>query len=84
MQDGYANQRREVIKGLFSAAEKGNVTALKRLDDMGRVGSAADRVRRRGDKEPELGKKEQRQADAKNVTGIFAPPLPPKLVVDNK
>lgn len=86
LQDGYANQRKAVIAGLFDAASKGNVTALKRLDDMGRKAGASEAIDRRGKKAPEAGKKEQIQAAAEQIEGIFAPPKPPqlKLVSDNK
>ncbi|TAI67588.1 hypothetical protein CWO89_01870 [Bradyrhizobium sp. Leo170] len=89
---GYANRRREVINLLFEAAKAKNTSAIKRLDDMGRASGAAAAVNARGAKaapeakEPapeKLGKKEQRKQAAQAVVGKFAPPEPPKLVVNN-
>lgn len=94
--DGYANRRRQVTKMLFDAAQEGNVTAIKRLDEMGKISGAAEAMRNRGGaaptaaapvKEPKaekVGKKEERKNTAAMVEGKFAPPPPPKLVVSNK
>jgi hypothetical protein len=93
LENGYANRRKQVIGKLFEAAESGNVSAIKRLDEMGKVAGAAESLRNRGSaKQPEAkaapkapppGKKEQLQQAAESVTGIFAAPAPPKLVVNN-
>lgn len=89
LRDGLANRRKEVTEMLFKAARSGNMTAIKRLDDMGRAAGARDRVMRRGEKPkaapkaPELGKKEQRQEAAERVGGKFAVPAGPKLAIDN-
>ena len=40
-------------------------------------------MRGRETKAPKLGKKEERQIAAQNVGGKYAPPEPPKLVVNN-
>lgn len=77
---GAAKKRAEVISMLYRNAKKGNVSAQKALEAMTRsvvapeagVGAGAD-----------LGKKQQQQAAAERVTGVFAPPEPPKLVVNN-
>lgn len=85
--DGHAQRRKEIIGVLFKAARADNVTAAKRLEEMGRLAGAAEAVSRREKKEPAPGKKEQQQAAAEAVaTGQsrYAPPEPPKLVVNNK
>lgn len=81
---GAANRRREVIGLLFATARKGNVSAQKKLEEMGRVAGAAASVKGREAKAPRLGKKEEQAAAAKAVTGKFAPPEPLKLVVNNR
>jgi hypothetical protein len=82
--DGHAQRRKEVIGMLFGAARGGNVAAIKKLEEMGRVAGAAESVKQRETKAPKLGKKEEQKAAAKAVGGKFAPPAPPKLVVDNR
>lgn len=81
--DGHSNRRKEVIGILFEAARKGNVSAAKRLDEMGRIAGAAASVKGRETAAPKLGKKEQQQEAAAQVVGKFAPPSAPKLVVNN-
>ncbi|WP_028034115.1 hypothetical protein [Chelativorans sp. J32] len=83
LENGHANRRREVIGYLFEAAAAKNVAAIKKLEEMGRVSSAADAVKGREAKAPKLGKKEERRIAAENVGGKFATPEPPKLVVNN-
>lgn len=82
--DGHAQRRKEVIGMLFGAARSGNVAAIKKLEEIGRATGAAESVKSREAKAPKLGKKEERKAAAKAVGGKFAPPTPPKLVVDNR
>ncbi|NLS07619.1 hypothetical protein HGP14_30615 [Rhizobium sp. P32RR-XVIII] len=84
--DGHAQRRKEVIGLLFKSARDGNVAAQKKLEEMGRASGAADAVKARETKasEPRRGKKEEQKAAAKAVGGKFAPPTPPKLVVDNR
>ena len=84
LSDGHSNRRKEVIGLLFTAARKGNVSAAKRLDEMGRVAGAAEAVKRREAPAPKLGKKEQQQEAASQVGGKFATPSGPKLVVNNR
>ncbi len=90
--NGYANRRREVVNLLFEAAKAKNTSAIKRLDDMGRVAGAAAAVNGRGGKMPKPekapvaekpGKKELRKQAAAQVSGVYAPPPPPRLAVDN-
>lgn len=100
LEDGPARKQKEVIGLLFESARKsGNVSALKRLAELGQIAGAAAAIESRGrprkkvdpaDVEPERpiaapkpGKKEQRQAAANAIGGKFAPPDPPRLVVDN-
>ena len=81
--DGHAQRRKEVISLLFDAARGQNLAAIKKLEEMGRVAGAAEAVKGREAKAPKLGKKEERQIAAQNVGGKYAPPEPPKLVVNN-
>lgn len=85
--DGHAQRRKEVIGLLFAAARAGNVTAQKHLDQLGRAVGAHESVKARETPAPKLGKKEEQLAAAQAVAaGVskFAPPAPPKLVVDNR
>jgi hypothetical protein len=82
--DGHAQRRKEVIGLMFDAARSGNVAAIKKLEEMGRVAGASEAVKARETKAPKLGKKEERRIAAENVGGKFATPQPPKLVVSNK
>lgn len=82
--DGHAHRRKEIVGILFKAARADNVTAAKRLEEMGRVAGAAEAVKGRETNAPKLGKKEERQIAAANVGGRYTPPEPPKLVVHNR
>lgn len=82
--DGHAQRRKEVIGLLFTSARGGNVSAQKKLEEMGRVASAEASVKARETKAVKLGKKEEQQQAAERVSGKFAPPTPPMLVVNNK
>lgn len=84
--DGHAQRRKEVIGLLFTAARNGNVAAVKKLEEMGRAAGAAEAVKAREPKAASVGKKEERQAAAEAVAAgqsKFAPPAPPRLVVNN-
>lgn len=78
----------QIKQGLGGNAAALNA-ALAQLDKV-RVVSAERKVAKRGSAhqhktaKPKLGKKEERQAAAEAVAGKYAPPEPPKLVVDNK
>lgn len=67
---GHAERRREVVGLLFKTARKGNVTAIKKLEEMTRIaGADADAL---GQPEAparpaKLGKKAQAQAEAEAV-----------------
>lgn len=82
--DGHAQRRKEVIGLLFSSARSGNVSAQKKLEEMGRAVGAAEAVKQRETKAPKLGKKEEQQQAAERVGGRLAAPAPPKLIVDNR
>jgi predicted transcriptional regulator len=82
--NGTAKKRAEVIGMIFRSAKKGNVSAQKKLEEMSRIAGAAEAIKGREKKVPEPGKKEQEKIAAANVTGKFAPPAAPKLVVDNR
>lgn len=80
--DGHAQRRSEIIGLLFTSARNGNVSAIKRLDEIGRAAGASEAIDRRGrTPEPKLGKKEQRQLAAEGVSGKFATPAAPKLAL---
>jgi len=81
--DGHAQRRKEVIGMLFSSARGGNVSAQKKLEEMGRVAAAAESVKQREPKTAAVGKKVQQQQAAENVGGKFAPPAGPRLAVNN-
>lgn len=83
LSNGTAKKRAEIIGMLYKAAKRGNVTAQRKLEEMSRVAGAAEAVKGRETKEPEPGKKEQEKIAADQVTGKFAPPAAPKLVVNN-
>lgn len=80
--NGHAARRKEVIGMLFKSARDGNVSAQRKLEELGKVGGASEAIERR-EKAPKLGKKEERRLAAENVGGKFATPQPPKLVVNN-
>jgi hypothetical protein len=90
LENGYANRRKEVTAWLFKAAKEGNVSAIKRLDEMGKLSRAAGALSERVNSPPgqakptKLGKKEEQQIAATQVGGKFTAPAPPKLVVDNR
>lgn len=66
--DGFSGRRREVISLLFAAARKGNVTAIKKLEDMTRLAGAEASFDGAGadapPKPPKLGKKDVAAAAA--------------------
>lgn len=81
----------QIKQGLGGNAAALNA-ALAQLEKV-RVVKAERKVAERGSahqqqkaaaKPPKLGKKEERRAAAEAVDGKYAPPAPPKLVVDNK
>lgn len=77
---GAAKKRAEVVELLYASARDGNVSALKALEALTRAVVAPEGGAVAG---AELGKKQQQQQAAERVTGVFAVPEPPKLVVNN-
>lgn len=82
---GAAMKRAEITAMLFKAARKGNVSAQKHLELKAQTAAAAQAMsdHEAPAKVEKFGKKEQQQAAAARVEGVFAPPEPPKLVVNN-
>ncbi|CAA2142760.1 hypothetical protein HYPP_03781 [Hyphomicrobium sp. ghe19] len=76
---GAAKRRGEVLLAQYRAAVAGNASAQEKFLRKGEITSAADRVA----PSEKPGKKEAMQTAASNVTGKFAPPPAPKLVVNN-
>lgn len=69
---GFSRRRREVIGLLYEQARKGNVAAIKKLEEMTRTAEAAAEFEkpaadRAPAKEPKLGKKEQAQKEAETA-----------------
>jgi hypothetical protein len=77
---GAAKITAEIMMARYNSAKGGNVTAQNKLLEVAGAVRAQDR---RAPAEPKPGKKEERQAAAEKVSGKFAPPEPPKLVVNN-
>lgn len=72
---GAAKVKAEAIDLVYDSAKAGNVQAQRKLLDMGTADGTATLA----------GKKEQRAAQAQKASaGKFAPPAPPKLVVNNE
>jgi hypothetical protein len=82
---GADSKRLKVLKDLDKASSKGNASASKQLLERYEVAKAAQVLRDREQpgepaREAKLGKKEQQQQAAEQVTGKFAPPPAPKLL----
>lgn len=78
---GTAKVRADLLMARYRSAMGGNVAAQNKMIDQVAAQQAQQKVS--PVKEPKLGKKEERKAAAKAVGGKFAPPAPPKLVVNN-
>ena len=76
----------QIKQGIAGNASALNA-ALNTLDKV-RAESAEARIKEREkpkqEKAKKLGKKEEKQLAAQNVSGKFAPPSGPKLIVDNR
>ena len=87
---GFAARRKEIVGMLFKSAREGNVSAQRKLEEIGKVAGAAEEVDRRTSQPPvppappKLGKKEEANVRAVDANVRFAVPTPPKLVVDNR
>ena len=85
---GLAKRRQEAVEILFKAARKGNVSAAKRIEEMTRIAGAAAAIEVRAEpatpKPETIGKKAATKAAAEGITGKYATPAAPKLVVNNE
>ncbi len=80
-----AKVRAELLMARYRSAMGGNVSAQnKMIEQVSAVDAQNKRAPEKPEKQPKLGKKEEKKAAAQAVAGIFAPPSPPKLVVDNR
>lgn len=77
---GAAKVRADIIMARYRSAMDGNVSAQNKMLETAGAAQARDK---RVPAAPKLGKKEQQALAAKNVGSRFAPPAPPKLIVDN-
>lgn len=79
-----ANVRADLIMARYRSAMGGNVSAQNKMIEQVSANEAQERRAPKEPKAPKLGKKEEQKVAAKAVGGKFAPPAPPKLVVDNR
>ncbi|HTV69316.1 MAG TPA: hypothetical protein VMF90_12335 [Rhizobiaceae bacterium] len=77
---GAAKVTAEIMMARYNSAKGGNVAAQNKVLELAGAVRAQEK---RAPAEPKPGKKEERQAAAERVSGKFAPPEPPKLVVNN-
>ena len=82
---GYAQRRKEVVSLMFKEARAGNASAIRRLEEIGRVANASIEKQERPADVPKVkaGKKEMQQAAAQAVSSIFSPPSAPRLAAVN-
>lgn len=81
LQNGPSRFRREVIGMLIVSAKSGNVSAQRKLAAM--TGFDIDDPVEQLDSKKKLGKKELQQNKAENVSGKYAAPEPPRLIINN-
>ncbi|KAB0682020.1 hypothetical protein [Aureimonas leprariae] len=69
LNNGHANRRKEVIGLMFQSARSGNVSAQKKLEEIGRVAGAEAEFERQSKPRAEarLGKKEQAKREAETA-----------------
>lgn len=85
MEIATAKVRADVLWARYQSAMKGNVSAQNRmLEQVAASAAHQKKAPEKPEKQPKLGKKEEQKNAAKAVGGKFAPPAPPKLVVDNR
>lgn len=91
--NGRAKVGAEIMIAQITSAKAGNVSAQKACLERARLLDVDESVRARGNqvvdavmlpRAEKLGKKEERQRAAEAVTGKFAPPAGPTLVVSNR
>lgn len=80
-----AKVRAELLMARYRSAMGGNVSAQNKMIEQVSATAAQRKVSpEKEDRKPKLGKKEEQKIAAQNIGGKFAPPSPPKLVVDNR
>lgn len=83
---GHAQRRKEVIGMLFKEARGGNVSAMRKLEELGRPPGDQDGSAARpadAPRQAKLGKKQEQQQAAEQIAGKYATPPAPRLVVSN-
>lgn len=78
--NGRALIKREAMRLLMRSARQGNVSAQRKIYAI--ANDEDDEVKIPGTRR-KVGKKEEVQIKADNVSGKYAPPEPPRLIVDN-
>jgi hypothetical protein len=82
--DGYAQRRREVVSLMFKEARAGNASAIRRLEEIGRMANSdKDAPAKPAAGKP--GKKQVQQEEAQSIAseGIFSPPAGPRIAAVN-
>ncbi|MGV1913849.1 hypothetical protein [Agrobacterium vitis] len=80
-----AKVRAELLMARYRSAMGGNVSAQnKMIEQVSAVDAQTKRAPEKAESKPKLGKKEEQKAAAQAIGGKFAPPTPPKLVIDNR
>jgi DNA-binding CsgD family transcriptional regulator len=80
-----AKVRADLLMARYRSAMGGNVSAQnKMIEQVAAVDAQARRSPEKAEKPVKLGKKEEQKNAAQAISGKFAPPEPPKLVVDNR
>lgn len=79
-----AKVRAELLMARYRSAMGGNVSAQNKMIEQVSANAAQEKRAPKEAKPPKLGKKEEQKIAAQNIGGKFAPPSPPKLVVDNR
>lgn len=87
LDDAHAAAEAVLVEAMWAKAREGNVSAARFIRESfgrGEAAKAEQKVRgRRQPVEEPLGKKAEAHAAALKVAGKFAPPEPPRLIVDN-
>lgn len=79
-----AKVRAELLMARYRSAMGGNVSAQnKMIEQVSAIDAQNKRAPETPEKKPKLGKKEELRQAAENIDGKFAPPVGPKLVVNN-
>ncbi|MHC3940213.1 hypothetical protein [Paenochrobactrum sp. BZR 201-1] len=80
-----AKVRADLLMARYRSAMGGNVSAQNKMIEQVSANDALQRLApEKQEKKPKLGKKEEQILAAQSIGGKFAPPAPPKLVVDNR